>query len=198
MATKMRKSLLLSTVFATFCGAPAFAKYLCGEPYNSDCVAPGQGVQTETRFVAGLQWNFGDSQPELVLAVRRTETMGSSEVLGGKLDVAIPLRFDMNIKPVVRLLGVAGDRDVQGEYGFGFQAFDMKPLLAIGMQAPFTNIGVNYLFGDGYKPYVGLNSFQRAVAPKQNVCPAGYTFMRATPNVEATAIVNGYTCENTI
>ncbi len=186
----------------------AQAVFVCGAPPNSDCIAPSGGGLTlskayHTSFIAGLQWNFGDSQPELVLGVRRTQTSTSSQVRGAKIDLAIPLKADFGqIKPVVRVMGLAGNRDVQGEFGFGMRMLDWKPVVAAGAQIPYANGGINYVFGDGVKPYVGLNTVKRAVAPRQSggalSCGgppyALYEVSSLLFSVYPSAVVDGYTC----
>ena len=175
--------------------------------YACQLPTAGPGVNEsvrETKFFAGLQWNFGDSQPELVLGARRSETSTSKEVRGGKIDLAIPLRLSLDeIKPVIRVLGVAGNRDVQGEFGFGLRLLDWKPLIAVGAQVPYANGGVNFVFNDGVKPYVGFNTLKRAVAPRvidgAPTCPRGYIL---TPNgsipgygsADPSVLLNGKTC----
>ena len=177
----------------------AQAGNVCGDPNdNGNCRLQIGGDLTvskayETRVLAGLQWNFGDSQPELVLGVRRTQTSTSSHVRGGKIDLAIPLKADFGqIKPVVRVMGVAGNRDVQGEFGFGMRVLDWKPVVAAGAQIPYANGGINYVFADGAKPYVGFNTLKRAVAPRQSggarFCPDGFTL---TPTADVPTITRG-------
>ena len=129
--------------------------------------SPLYGAVNETRFLVGLHWNFGDVRPELVLGVRRTETTSDEQVFGGKLDVAIPLTTDIAaLKPVVRLMGVVGNRDVQGEAGGGIRLLDWQPLIAADIQAPYSTAGANYFFTDGLKPYIGIDSLARPRAPK--------------------------------
>src|SRR4051794_17711585 len=69
----------------------------------------------QTVFSLGIRFDFNDMRPQLVAGVRRTETTGHNGVFGGKLDIAFPLSMDMAFDPSIRLLGVAGGRDVQGE-----------------------------------------------------------------------------------
>ncbi len=138
-------------------------------------VAVAQASVDETRFMVGLHWNFGDVRPELVLGVRRTETLSDDQVFGGKLDVAIPLTTDIaTLKPVVRLLGVVGNRDVQGEAGGGIRLLDWQPLIAAGIQAPYSTAGANYFFTDGLKPYLGINSLVQPKAPNRPLAPAPF------------------------
>jgi hypothetical protein len=117
-------------------------------------------TRTDTRVFVGLQWNFGNSRPEIMLGAQHTETDSDNSVVGGKFDVALP--FDLqNLKPTVRLLALAGNRDLQGELGLGIQTSDWKPLIAVGAQLPFVDFGANYVFDEAFKPYIGLNSLKK-------------------------------------
>ena len=119
----------------------------------------------EARVGVGLQWNFGASQPELTLAARWTRTQTDSNVVGVKFDVALPVLNGW--RPTLRLMGLAGDRDIQGEFGFGYRFATSKVLLGLGAQAPYVNGGMNYEFGDSVAAYGGVNTFGRLVAPRQ-------------------------------
>jgi hypothetical protein len=123
-------------------------------------------TRTDTRVFVGLQWNFGNSRPEIMLGAQHTETDSDNQVVGGKFDVALP--FDLHdIKPTVRLLALAGNREVQGELGLGIQTFDWKSLIAVGAQLPFVDFGANYVFDEAFKPYIGLNSLKKPDAARK-------------------------------
>jgi hypothetical protein len=119
----------------------------------------------ETRFMAGLQWNFGTSNPELVLGARRTETQSDNSVLGGKFDLAIPINTVDFMKPVVRVMGLGGNRDVQGEFGFAMRLIDWKPMLSLDAQGPYSTAGFNLGLDWKIDPFAGFNSLNRPSAP---------------------------------
>lgn len=127
--------------------------------------APTQERRAETRVMGGVQWNFGTSTPELVVGVRRIETRQNDTTIGGKFDIAIPLNSDAFKAPIVRLMAVGGNRDVQGEFGFGLKLMEWKAVVGAGVQAPYTNGGVNYIFNDGLNPYLGFNTLKKPTAP---------------------------------
>jgi hypothetical protein len=115
-----------------------------------------EGGVVETRFLAGLQWNFGTSAPEVVLGIRSTRTFRGNDAYGGKLDIAVPVSVNWN-RPIVRVMGVAGVRQVQLEFGGGVRLFDWRPVLGAGLQGLYSNGGTNYLLGQGFEPYLGVN-----------------------------------------
>ena len=128
-------------------------------------LVPVTSARDEARVGVGLQWNFGSSQPELMLAARWTRTQTDSNVVGVKFDVALPVLNGW--RPTLRLMGLAGDRDIQGEFGFGYRFATSKFVLGLGAQAPYVNGGMNYEFGDSVAAYAGVNTFGRLVAPRQ-------------------------------
>jgi hypothetical protein len=124
-----------------------------------------QQRRAETRVMAGVQWNFGTSTPEFVVGVRRIETRRGDSTFGGKFDIAIPLSMKNFKTPIVRVMALAGNRDIQAEFGFGVKLLEWKAVAGLGVQAPYTNGGVNYIFGDGLNPYLGINTLARPNAP---------------------------------
>lgn len=200
----MRLSSRISACAALFCAAlivapePSFSAGSCdGIP---PCVAPAGGSassNTETVGFLGLQWNFGSNAPELILGLRHTNTQADDRVYGGKVDLAFPLGKDL-FTPTVRVLGLAGNVDFQGELGMGIDTRSMSPLLAIGLQVPYANLGANYVFGDGFRPYVGFNSLERpsSRAGTGLSCPPNYVLIDAPANATPQQIANGKTCRD--
>jgi len=160
----------------------------------------------ETQFLGGVQWNFGTSVPELVLGFRQTRTSTDDDVIGGKLDFAFPLNAHFLDGFTVRGMGLAGDRDAQGEFGVGLRGWNFKPLLAAGAQGPYVNGGANYIFGEGFEPYLGANSLSQPRRPRTYTttttalsCPIGdrllpQSFFNPGDSPPASQFVDGKTC----
>lgn len=127
--------------------------------------------KSETVFSLGIQFDFGDMQPEIVGAVRHTNTDEDNDVVGGKLDVAVPILGDDNFIPTVRVLGLAGSRDVQGEAGLGFDFAAQQALVGAGVQVPYVNGGVNLQFDGEWHPYLGVNTYDGAASRKSEPAP---------------------------
>lgn len=177
------------------CSVPGF----CQTPSGGDLISSNKW---ETLGFVGLQWNFGTSTPELTFGVRRTETNTSDHVTGGKLDFALPLDMKNLNLPTARLMGLYGNRDIQGEAGVGLQLKDFKPLIGLGAQVPFANFGANYVFHKGWDAYVGANSLRKPAKPTltnsgELTCPANYTLTLAAQNPKTNPsqfTKNGYFC----
>jgi len=172
----------------------------CQPPW---CELPGNGYQEhgtwETQGFAGIQWNFTDASPELVVGLRRTDTRSDDEVVGGKADLTFKLDPKLFLTPTIRGLAVVGGREIQGEAGIGLRTSDGKPLVAAGVQVPFGNAGANYVLGDGLKLYAGVNSLVRPEGRTSNglsaSCPGGYNLVNAAQWVRSDVVSNGKTCE---
>jgi hypothetical protein len=121
------------------------------------------GSRTETLFSIGIQYDFGDQEAQVVGAVRHTKTNASSSML--------PCRYfgEKKFQPTFRVLGLAGSTHVQGELGVGFEMGSNSPLIGAGLQVPYANGGINYVFVDGFEPYLGVNSIGKAKS--RNVLP---------------------------
>jgi hypothetical protein len=148
--------------------AAAFGPAQAQTTYTTPDVSPTYVRKTlQTVFSFGVQWDFGENRPDFVAGVRRTQTNTTSHVTGSKIDVSFPLTFDDGFQPRVRVLGLAGNRTAQGEAGVGVSVKQSKlsPLVAAGVQFPYVNGGANYIFGAGLKPYLGVNTINRAPGP---------------------------------
>jgi hypothetical protein len=106
--------------------------------------------------------DFGDTVPELVGGVRRTRTNTENVVTGVKGELALPLIGDKQFMPTARVMGLAGGRDVQGEFGVGYDLADQQGLVGLGAQGPYANGGINLNFDGTVDPYLGLNSLGKA------------------------------------
>jgi hypothetical protein len=118
--------------------------------------------ESETIFSLGIQFDFGDMAPEIVAAVRHTKTDTKNDVKGGKLDVTIPILGDDNFVPTVRVMGLVGKPDFQGEAGLGFDFASQQPLLGVGVQAPYSNGGFDLQLDGELHPFIGVNSYDGA------------------------------------
>jgi hypothetical protein len=118
----------------------------------------GQEEASEDEFFAGLNWQFGaSSQAELVVGYRDVDVKSDGDVDGFGLDFTFPLKG--GIKPgELRLKGIDGDEDLQGEFGLGWSFAHKGFLLTAGAQGQHVTAGTDYVFGAGWEPYIGVNT----------------------------------------
>lgn len=112
----------------------------------------------------GINWNFGTKAPELVLGLRSLRTGVDKKSSGAQLDVFLPFLGGISFDRI-RLSYVGGQRSVLGQLGFGYSFSQQTPLVGLGVQVPYANFGLDYLFRGTALPYVGLNSLNRPKTP---------------------------------
>ena len=108
----------------------------------------------------GLQYRFGgEAGPELVVGVRNTYSNDTSKVYGSKVDLAFPIDSKKWQTPTIRVLGVYGGCNVQGEAGLGYSFGQKSLFVSLGGQAPYANAGLNYNFNSSaIGAFAGINS----------------------------------------
>jgi hypothetical protein len=185
-----------------FGATPARAAFICNTP---DCLLPTTTTtttagtattslrsQSATRFSIGLQMDLYTGEPQLVAAIRHTVTLPHNQVYGGQGDISLPLNLTQPLQmPTIRALGIAGERNVMAMLGGGVVLGSFLPVATAAVQVPYATAGANYVYGRGFQPYAGVNSFARAVAPRvvttgsagssstSTSCPTGYTLANA-------------------
>lgn len=176
-------------------------------PCGSGCYAPsitgGGGSSSQTAAFIGLQWNFGSQSPEVTGGVRYLTSNEDGLVYGAQADAALPLMGDA-FAPTIRLLGLAGNTDIQAQAGVGYDFGSSLPLLAVGAQTAYVSGGANIELGGAVNPYLGVSTLARPSLGSAGVlgCPTGG---QLTPVVNGTVdsgfigvdggvVVDGQTC----
>lgn len=136
---------------------------VCSAPTAGVINAPAGKRRSDTFFM-GINWNFGAKAPELVLGVRTLHTGVNKHSSGVQLDVFLPFLGGISFDRI-RLSYVGGKRSVLGQLGFGYSFSQQTPLVGVGVQVPYANFGLDYLFRGTALPYVGLNSLNRPKTP---------------------------------
>ena len=122
--------------------------------------------RTDTIFTIGLRFSFGSSQPSVVAGVRHLKTDKDNDVTGilGELDIVLGNTF---IAPSVRVMGLFGNRTVQGKAGAGFNFNTNQILGELGVQGLHSEAGVTINSDFSIDPFIGVNSFRRAKDRKE-------------------------------
>lgn len=175
--------MLLSRIILAAFLVPIATGAFSGEAHAGNAmIAPPTTIveddREETRFFGGLRWSFGSSSFEIVGGVRHEKTSTSDNVTGGQAEIAIPVSRDGFKLPKTRIMGLAGNRSVQGLAGIGYDFDKAAPLLGLGVQGPFSEAGANIYLDGTIDPFLGVNSVDRARGPRRRVVPG------AAPTVE--------------
>ena len=124
---------------------------------------------TDTRAYAGLVWTLGKDfkkTPELTLGLSAIKQESGyaftdswdttfpvnqpSESVEGGLDWSLRINFDNGVAvDSTRLLYLNGDRDLLGNVGLGYSFAENRPFGTIGVQAPYSRIGVDVALDNG-------------------------------------------------
>lgn len=173
------KKLPLLLGFAAFFPAPAaFASG--GLPATVTTTVSGT-TDTVDRGYAGLEWTLGEGlTPAVVVGYRHARVQSNGDTQGG--DISFSFNVISGFHPgKLRAKYFNGQENVQGEVGGGFD-FAKGVFAGVGVQGPYTNLGVDYLFttGSPWEPYFMLNTLPGYDKPHGNTtttmgCPTGYT-----------------------
>ena len=155
---KIRKIALV--LLATAMAPPAA---LAGVAYVATPIYTGQ---TESIFSLGIQFDFGDMQPEVVGSFRHTKTDTGNDVTGAKVDLVMPVLGEDRFMPKIRAMGLMGSTDFQGEAGIGFDFATQQPLVGVGVQAPYAYGGLDVHLDGEFHPFVGVGSYDGAPSKK--------------------------------
>ena len=150
-------------------------------------VAPLGGNTSErvvNRGYVGLEWVFGKGPtPAMVIGFRHAKVDSTGDSHGGDVSFSFDV-FNGFQAGKIRTKYFNGQDEVQGEIGAGFD-FSNGFFVGAGVKAPFTNIGVDYLFSPdrAWQPYFRLDSLKRYNKPQETsgtTCPFGYIYVPAT------------------
>lgn len=124
----------------------------------------------------GINWNFGvRSGATAVVGYRDARVKSNGNVDGFKVEATWVLSGAPMGFGELRAKYLKGERDVQGEVGLGFSGAHEAFLIAGGVQGPYANGNIDYLFNKGWLASIGVNTLNKVKKPKETTtCPAGF------------------------
>jgi hypothetical protein len=140
----------------------------------------GSDKNTVNRGYAGLKWTLGKGYvPAVVIGFRRAEVKSGGDTQGG--DISFSVNLAGGVQPdKLRVKYFNGQNDVQGEGGAGYD-FAHGFFVGLGVQGPYSNLGVDYLFGtqaSPFEPYFILHTLKKYDTPSGRTttlsCPSGF------------------------
>lgn len=145
----------------------------------------GSAKDTVNRGYLGLKWTLGKgTTPAVVVGVRRAIVKSNGDTQGG--DISFSFNLAGGPSPdKVRVKYFNGQENVQGEVGGGYD-FSKGGFAGIGVQGPFVNLGVDYLFSQAshWEPYFILNTLKKYDKPSGSTttlsCPEGFDLSGST------------------
>jgi len=168
-------ALLALAVFAL--ALPAHAGK--GGPQLPDTIDPtvNKSGRNDNKLYVGINWNFGiRNGATAVVGYRAAKVAAGGHVHGYKAEISYVLSGAPMGFGEFRAKYLNGGRSVQGEAGVGYSFASQAFLINGGVQGPFINGGVDYLFDKGWLASIGVNSLGRVKKPIETLsCPADYT-----------------------
>ena len=133
--------------------------------------------RNDNRLYVGINWNVGvRNGATAVLGYRGAKVGSGGHVRGYKAELTYVLSGAPMGFGEFRAKYVNGSRTAQIEPGLGYSFAHQAFLLNLAGQAPYVNVGADYLFDKGWLASFGVNSLKKARAPLETAsCPAGYT-----------------------
>jgi hypothetical protein len=138
-------------------------------------VSPTVKSRNDNTVYVGINWNFGVRDgATAVIGYRDARVNTHKNVEGWKAEATFVLSGANMGFGEIRAKYLKGEREVQGEVGLGFSGAHEAFLLNGGVQGPYVNGNVDWLFGKGLLFSIGANTLGEVKKPKKN-CPSGYT-----------------------
>ena len=133
--------------------------------------------RNDNRLYVGINWNFGVRDgATAVVGYRVAKVAAGGHVHGYKAEISYVLSGAPMGLGEARLKYLNGSRSAQGEAGAGYSFASQAFLVNLGVQGPYVNGGVDYLFDKGWLASIGVNTLSRVKKPTETLsCPAGYT-----------------------
>jgi hypothetical protein len=140
-----------------------------------------KGRNDNTVYV-GINWNFGARDgATAVIGYRDARVKSNNDVDGWKVEGTIVLTGGAMGFGEFRAKWLKGERDVQGELGLGYSGAHQAFLLNGGVQGPYVNGNVDYLFSKGFLFSIGANTLDKVKKRKETLtCPSGFTLQDDT------------------
>jgi len=166
--------------FALLAGAvvlPAHAGNVPPPPPSTVDPTITKSGRNDNRLYVGINWNFGvRNGATAVVGYRGAKVAAGGHVNGFKTELSYVLSGAPMGFGELRVKYLNGSRSVQGEAGAGYSFAHQAFLLNGGVQGPYINGGVDYLFDKGWLGSIGVNTLGRVRGPKETLtCPVGYT-----------------------
>ena len=158
----MLKSSLAALGLAALTASPALAGGPSTPPPTDIMSPPSTGpiysdADTTKAFVGlNLSFGAGGMTPEGVLGVATGETDTSNDFTGASAALHFGLG-DFGLRSV-RITGLAGDPDTQGEIGLGYSFADRGIFGVGGINTQYFRAGADLGFDGSLSPYFGVQS----------------------------------------
>jgi hypothetical protein len=133
--------------------------------------------RNDNKLYVGINWDFGiRTGASALVGFRGAKVRDDGQVNGYKVEISYVLSGAPMGLGEARVKYLHGAHDAQGEIGAGYSFQAASPLLNLGVQGPFINGGMDYLFSNGgIMGYLGVNTLDSPKSPTQTLsCDTGF------------------------
>lgn len=120
---------------------------------------------TQTRAYAGLVWVFNNKasiKPDLTVGVQTLRIKSSDSVSGADFNVRFKIQDGLKLDSN-RLSYVGGERNAQGQLGFGYSYSQGSWLTTGAISGPYSKAGTDYVLGKKiFEPFLEINTLKKS------------------------------------
>jgi len=177
----IKKLALAATLASLFSPAVTYAGFASVAPTVTTI---GGGTNTVNRGYVGLKWTLGAGvTPAVVVGFRHARVQSNGDTKGGDVSFSFNLVDGIHAGKI-RTKYFNGQEKVQGEVGAGFD-FTHGIFIGAGVNAPYSNVGLDYLFSSGspWQPFFMLDTlkkYNKSPSTTTSSCLSGYTLNTGT------------------
>ena len=138
------------------------------------------------RAYAGLKFTLNEGvKPEVVVGFRHSRVESSGDTQGGDISLSMKV-FNVFQLGKIRAKYFNGQESVQGEVSGGWD-FTKGFFAGLGVKAPYSNIGVDYLpkASNNFEPYIIIDTLKKNNKPNKTQtdgsCPASAPIQLYSP-----------------
>tara|TARA_B110000503_G_scaffold34594_1_gene56345 strand:+ start:4429 stop:5013 length:585 start_codon:yes stop_codon:yes gene_type:complete len=138
-----------------------------GIAFSPAILNPGaDGTLNDNKIYAGINWQFGvKASFNAILGLKSTHTSSGGNITGGDFNVSIPIDKEYFRDVKLKAEYVNGNITGQGNVGVGYIFGRDKFLGTIGYSLPYVKLGTDYVFQDGFEPYLQINTLDKYKKP---------------------------------
>lgn len=144
-------------------------------PHTDATLTPGsQGTLNDNKIYAGINWQIGvKASFDAIFGFRTAHTSSSGNITGADLNIGIPINKEHFRDAKLKAEYLNGNTTGQANVGVGYIFGRDKFLGTIGYNLPYLKIGTDYVFKDGFEPYLQINTLDKYKKPSSS--PSTYS-----------------------
>ncbi len=155
----MKLKPLFGIFVSFFVSTSAALAGVAPSPSPSPSPSSSFGETDETTVYVGVNFVFGNQKQTIegILGVATAETDSSGDVTGGKLGLHFRLNDGFGLRKI-KLTGLSGQEDLQGEAGIGWDFENGTFMGILGFNGSYFAGGGDFKLDGDHEGYIGLHT----------------------------------------